>query len=103
MRALLAMALATLAAFSVLALAGVVGGEDESDGPGTSGAGARGPALEARIRQIYRQSRESVVYIQARVAEDRSPFGPPQRGGVATGTGFLYDEDGHTSAALRRR
>ena len=37
------------------------------------------------------------------VAEDRSPFGPSQRGGVATGTGFLYDEDGHTSAALRRR
>lgn len=90
-------ALGALAIVAVLALVGIFDGEE---GQGPSG-GASVPFAMAqedgeRIGQIYERSNGGVVFIQARIgAQQRSPFGLPQPQGVATGTGFLIDGEGH--------
>jgi S1-C subfamily serine protease len=84
----------TLAAVGVLVAVGVFDGDDGS---------GRLPAIsralgqdDRRINEIYTRARDSVVFIQATVVEQQeSPFGlPQQQEGVATGTGFLIDDDG---------
>jgi S1-C subfamily serine protease len=51
------------------------------------------------VNQIYRQDGRGVVFIEAeRQAEEPSPFNPfgaPEGGGVATGSGFVIDTEGH--------
>jgi S1-C subfamily serine protease len=51
------------------------------------------------VNQIYRRDGEGVAFISAqRSAQDSSelsPFGQPEGGGVATGSGFLIDTEGH--------
>jgi S1-C subfamily serine protease len=82
-----------LAVVGVLALVGVFG--DESGGPAPSIPAAVGQDGE-RIGAIYREARDSVLFIQATIEQrQQSPFGPPRtRRGIATGTGFLIAEDG---------
>jgi S1-C subfamily serine protease len=88
----------TLAAVGLLVLVGSFGGDDDAD--------RAAPALPAlpraiaqdgeRINEIYRRSRDSVLFIQASIVQEQtSPFGPPGgQQGVSTGTGFLIDERG---------
>ena len=46
------------------------------------------------VNDIYRRTAPGVVSIRATGGTDRSPFGPPQEGQVATGSGFVVDGDG---------
>ena len=90
-------AVAALAAILLLALFGGLGTEDADVDPATplSRPTGAGPELDQRITSIYREASPGVVFIQAEVVrEGRSPFGPQQRGGVATGTGFVLDREG---------
>ena len=49
-----------------------------------------------RINELYRRLSPGVVFIQAQIVRvQQSPFGSQRRRGVATGSGFLYDDDGH--------
>ena len=50
------------------------------------------------VNQIYRRDGQGVAFIQAAKAPEGSslnPFGEPEGGGVATGSGFLIDTEGH--------
>src|SRR5258705_7033712 len=51
------------------------------------------------VNQIYRRDGQGVAFIQATKAPEEpavNPFGEPQGGGgVATGSGFLIDTEGH--------
>jgi S1-C subfamily serine protease len=51
------------------------------------------------VHQIYERDGQGVAFIEAeQPAEEASPFNPfgaPEGGGVATGSGFLIDTDGH--------
>jgi len=52
-------------------------------------------ADERTVSDIYKQEGPGVVFIQARGTSSDSPFGPPgQRGGTATGSGFVVDKEG---------
>lgn len=48
------------------------------------------------VSQIYKQEGRGVVFIQARGVSSgsQSPFGAPEGGGTATGSGFVVDNDG---------
>ena len=47
------------------------------------------------VSDIYKEEGAGVVFIQARGTSSDSPFGLPQdRGGTATGSGFVVDKDG---------
>jgi S1-C subfamily serine protease len=51
------------------------------------------------VNQIYRRDGQGVAFISAQIGggEPRglSPFGEPEGGGTATGSGFLIDTEGH--------
>jgi S1-C subfamily serine protease len=47
------------------------------------------------VADIYRKEGRGVVFIEARGVSDESPFGLPQRGARATGSGFVIDDEGH--------
>jgi S1-C subfamily serine protease len=52
------------------------------------------------VNEIYRSSMPSVGFVTAKVEEAEapeglSPFGPQPRGGVATDTAFVIDDEGH--------
>jgi S1-C subfamily serine protease len=50
------------------------------------------------VNQIYRSDGQGVAFIQATRPPEESllgPFGPPQGGGTATGSGFVIDTEGH--------
>jgi S1-C subfamily serine protease len=49
------------------------------------------------VNEIYTKDSPGVVYIEAQQQAQPSPFSPfgPSRGGTATGSGFVIDEDGH--------
>jgi S1-C subfamily serine protease len=51
------------------------------------------------VNEIYRRSAAGVAFVSAtsepQPQESFSPFGPPPRGGTATGSAFVIDEDGH--------
>ena len=98
MRAALLGAAAALAIVGVLALIGVFDGDDDTDGvrgPGVSSA--LGQEDAGRINEIFERASPGVIFIQARVAQqEQSPFGSPEpQEGVATGSGFVTDENGH--------
>jgi len=47
------------------------------------------------VSDIYKQEGKGVVFVQARGVSEDSPFGlPGSQQGVATGSGFVVDEDG---------
>jgi S1-C subfamily serine protease len=82
------MALLLAGALAAALLAGDDGTEERAEGA---------EVTRADINAIYRRLSPGVVFIQARVTrEGSSPFGPPGGGGgVATGTGFVIDREGH--------
>jgi S1-C subfamily serine protease len=94
-----------VAAVGLLALdAGWVKVEGEDRGTATVPAIAQTrPAVEndgkgLTIGEIYRKSGQAVAFIQAtqQAQQELSPFGMPQQGqGVATGSGFVVDQEGH--------
>lgn len=88
-------AVAALAAILLLALFGGIGTQAADIDPAQR-AGDHDPELDQRITSIYRAASPGVVFIQAEVVREgrSSPFGPQQRGGVATGTGFVLDREG---------
>jgi S1-C subfamily serine protease len=51
------------------------------------------------VNQIYKRDGQGVAFIQATQAPEESAFNPfggePEGGGVATGSGFLIDTEGH--------
>ncbi len=51
------------------------------------------------VNQIYRRDGQGVAFISAdqpaQETPELSPFGQPEGGGVATGSGFLIDTEGH--------
>ncbi|HEX6688097.1 MAG TPA: trypsin-like peptidase domain-containing protein [Solirubrobacterales bacterium] len=51
------------------------------------------------VNQIYRHDGQGVAFIsselKAQESSELSPFGQPEGGGVATGSGFLIDTEGH--------
>jgi len=84
-------ALAAVVAAITLVVADVFDGDDGTR-PVPPAAGQDGE----RIAEIYDRSRDAVLFIQAVIEQrQQSPFGPPRtRRGIATGTGFLIDENG---------
>jgi S1-C subfamily serine protease len=51
------------------------------------------------VNQIYRHDGQGVAFISSQLKPEESsglsPFGEPEGGGVATGSGFLIDTEGH--------
>jgi S1-C subfamily serine protease len=51
------------------------------------------------VNQIYRRDGQGVAFISSdlepKESSELSPFGQPEGGGVATGSGFLIDTEGH--------
>ena len=96
-----------VAAFGLLAIgAGWVGDDDDDGGPpALAAAPLTEPAASddeegLSVNEIYRRSMPSVGFVSSTLEETDapeglSPFGPQPRGGVATGTAFVIDEDGH--------
>ncbi|HET8757538.1 MAG TPA: trypsin-like peptidase domain-containing protein [Solirubrobacteraceae bacterium] len=81
--------LGAIACVAALAVGGC-GGDDDSASAAAASLGGN------RIHQLYEQLSPGVVFIQAQIERvQRSPFGPQRRQGVATGTGFAYDGEGH--------
>jgi S1-C subfamily serine protease len=98
MRAALLGALAALAVVGLLALVGAFDGDDGGvRGPGVSPA--LGQEDAGRINEIFERSSPGVVFVQARVAQEgQSPYGLPEpQEGIATGSGFVIDDDGHVA------
>jgi S1-C subfamily serine protease len=95
---------AVVAAFGWVAIAA---GWVEADGGSTTtvAAPAAAPVLASdsgdanTVNQIYRRDGQGVAFIEAeQPASEPSPFEPfgaPQGGGTATGSGFVIDTDGH--------
>ncbi|MDQ4048255.1 MAG: trypsin-like peptidase domain-containing protein [Actinomycetota bacterium] len=68
-------------------------GNRERTGPGGSAMTDR---TAAAMREVYERSRHAVVLIDHRPPGVRPRTGPPRRNdGVATGSGFVVDEQGH--------
>jgi S1-C subfamily serine protease len=61
---------------------------------------AKGEGDANLVNQIYRRDGQGVAFISAEIggggeAQGLSPFGEPEGGGTATGSGFLIDTEGH--------
>src|SRR5918997_4874300 len=65
--------------------------------PAASGGGGGGEKDKGglTVGQIYDRTGPGVVYVEATGGESNSPFGLPDDGGAATGSGFVLDPDGH--------
>ena len=96
---------AVVAAFGWIAIAA---GWIQSSGDGSSVTVAQPLAapVDSReggdtnlVNQIYRRDGQGVAFIssdlKAQEEPEVSPFGQPEGGGVATGSGFLIDTEGH--------
>ena len=93
-----------VAAFGWVAIAA---GWVEADGGSTTtvAAPAAAPVLASdsgdanTVNQIYRRDGQGVAFIEAEQPTSEpppfEPFGAPQEGGTATGSGFVIDTDGH--------
>src|SRR4051794_2056886 len=83
--------LVSAVAVAVLILATGIGDEEDQPAPAGSAPAAAAPS----VRDIFRSAQRAIVRIDARPPGTRIPSGPPREDdGVATGTGFLIDEDG---------
>jgi S1-C subfamily serine protease len=94
---------AIVAAFGWLAIAaGWVDAADQrtqaTPAPITAPVATHQEGGENRVNQIYRHDGGGVAFIEAERPAEPSPFNPfgePEGGGVATGSGFVIDTDGH--------
>jgi S1-C subfamily serine protease len=76
----------------------------ESSTPSTTTAALAAPIVSHDndanvVNEIYRRDRQGIAFIEAdqpaQEASPLSPFGQPEGGGVATGSGFVIDTEGH--------
>ena len=88
--------------FGWLAIAaGWIEAEEGSSPPAVSVAAPivdRGDGDANVVNQIYRRDGQGVAFIEADQPPEASPFNPfgaPEGGGVATGSGFVIDDEGH--------
>jgi S1-C subfamily serine protease len=65
----------------------------ESPLPSTAGDAAKGEGGRT-VSEIYKAEGRGVVQVRARGVAGNSPFGLPQQGETATGSGFVVDDDG---------
>jgi len=81
---------AGLAVAGLFVATGAVGDDGEAEGPAPAASAAR-----ATSSDVYERARRGVVLVEARRPGTPRPSGPPRRGdGVATGSGFVIDEEG---------
>jgi S1-C subfamily serine protease len=95
---------------AVLGLVAIAAGWIQSDGGSTTTVAAplTAPVKDSSddgssntVNQIYRADGEGVAFIASQIeapeTESFSPFGEPQPegGGIATGSGFVIDDEGH--------
>ncbi len=93
-----------VAAFGWIAIAsGWVDAQQDSTPP-TAAATLAAPVVSHHedanvVNEIYRRDRQGIAFIEAdQPAQEVSPFNPfggPEGGGVATGSGFVIDTEGH--------
>jgi len=80
--------------------------DDDGDAPGLAAPPLTEPAADddtegLSVNEIYRRSVPSVGFVSATLGdtgeqpEGLSPFGPEPRGGTATGSAFVIDDEGH--------
>ena len=95
---------AVVAAFAWIAIAAgwIHAGDDQAEPasiPVTAPVSANEEGNLNVVNQIYRRDGRGVAFIEAETqAEEPSPFNPfgqPEGGGIATGSGFLIDTEGH--------
>ncbi len=83
---------------AVLVLTGAVDLGSGDDGAAVQAPITRPVADEGAegltVNQIYDRASPAVVFIQAQGVAGQSPFGLPERGGTASGTGFVLDGEG---------
>jgi len=76
---------------AVVILAAGVGEDDDQPEPVAATASPGAPS----VRAVFQRAQRAIVRIDARPPGTRIPSGPPREDdGVATGTGFVIDEDG---------
>ena len=86
--------LVSAVAVSALILATGIGDDDGGDDT-TAPARATGAAAAQSPGDVFRRAQRGIVRIDARPPGTRIPEGPPREDdGVATGTGFVIDDDG---------
>ena len=89
----MAIAAGLVSAVAVAALILATGIGDDDSAP--AGAASAGPASGPSVREVFDRAQRGIVRVDARPRGRRIPSGPPQRDdGVATGTGFVIDDDG---------
>jgi len=97
---------AVVALFGLLAIgAGWIEAEDDGGSTVTVTraltpvASSDGEAEANPVNRIYRSAERGIAFIEAKLGEDGSasvnPFGEPGGQGVASGSGFLIDTEGH--------
>jgi S1-C subfamily serine protease len=60
--------------------------------PASSGGGS---GSSRTVGEIYDRAGPGVVFVQARGAQSQSPFGFGDESGIATGSGFVIDDEGY--------
>ena len=99
-RTLHCMRTALVAVVAGLVSAGVVAGIILGAGIGDDDGGTDAPRIQAAsggpsVRTVFERASRGIVRVDARPPGTRIPSGPPTRDdGVATGTGFVIDDDG---------
>lgn len=84
----------------VLIATGVVDGDDDTGAPAVQRITQPiadeddGGGGVLRVDQIYDAAGPGVVFVEAQGAAGESPFGLPDQGGTASGSGFVLDRDG---------
>ncbi|HXV06076.1 MAG TPA: trypsin-like peptidase domain-containing protein [Solirubrobacterales bacterium] len=74
------------------------GGATIASAPLTSTVASKEGGETNLVNQIYRRDGQGVAFIEAQSPPEESPLGPfgsPQGGGTATGSGFVIDGEGH--------
>ena len=91
--------LVVLVVGAILLATGVIGSGDSSPVYTTQQPVVQPAAKEngegPTVNEIYRRSSPGVVFVEVRGRQTSSPFGLPDRGGNASGSGFVISEDGH--------
>lgn len=95
--------LVVLVVGAVLLATGVLGGETTATREVVRDAGGDSQPVDASevaasdvrtVNEIYREEGRGVVAIEAEGVTSESPFGLPDQGGTASGSGFVVDENG---------
>ena len=92
--ALIAIVAGLVSAVAVAGLFLAIGVGDDDDDAATTVTAAGAPA-QPSIREVYQQAERGIVRVDARPPGTPIPSGRPREDdGVATGTGFVIDDDG---------